>query len=160
MSLNIRHIEPPTGIVERLQQIHPALGLKMVPCCGRDPYWALTWDWPENDPRRARVRDGLLAPDKAWDMLSMLPMGCSAGEAYGYAINAFRRSSDQGIRDLLNDVEKFNQENTAKMWSGTTDEAMNQIEVMGHKMFAKESGVIAKSYGGITAKPKKKGSKK
>lgn len=126
--------QPPEEIVRRLRQVNPHLGVRFVHSC-LEPYWALTWDWPENDPRRRGVLAGDVDPANCWDLLCMLPLDCSVDDAYGYFVNHCRRATREEIRGMLDRITAYNSENTAKVWEPTMREAMEEIERSSSKLF-------------------------
>lgn len=101
-------------IKDRLQEIDPRLGVCLVP--DRDApggcWWAITYWWDENDPRRASIRDGSLPVDHAFDVIVYLPKDCSVDEAYGYLVSRFKAwsGSRDDIRKMLDRVHHYNRQ--------------------------------------------------
>jgi hypothetical protein len=110
--------EPPTEMQRRLGQIHPSLHLRYVP-----DGWAVAERWREDDPRRGMIRCGDMNPGDDWDMLAQLPHDCSPNEAYGFIVNALRRSSKESMRDLLDRVHHWNDEQTKRNAAPTVEYA-------------------------------------
>lgn len=98
---------PPTEIVERLQRIHPSLGLKFSSgLAGRG--WAVIWHWPEHDRRRAWVQDGRTDPDMAHDIIGYLPFGCPVQEAPAYIENSFKQYPREEVSRLRARMHHWN----------------------------------------------------
>jgi hypothetical protein len=62
-----------------LKAIDDALGLMLL-----GEQWAVTYRWPQSDPRWARVQSGDCSPESAFDILTYLPFDCSPEEAGSY----------------------------------------------------------------------------
>ncbi len=140
MILDVRGVPiPPPEIVRRLQQVNPRLGLTWSEGWGGRT-WALTMAWAENDPRRARIQAGTLSPDEAYDLLAFLPADCNVDQAYGYLVNAFRASSEEGTRKLLDRVHEYNRNTLAGHQEAALADALNYVEVRGHKFGVHHEG--------------------
>ena len=137
---------PPEEIVRRLRSVNPALGVRFVHS-NVTPYWALTWDWPMNDPRRVGILKGTQDPKMAWDMIAMLPLDCSVDQAYSYFVNNCRRSDKKEIRALLDRVSSYNSERNTEIWAPTMDAAEAEIDRLGSSLFR-----LSKSFGGLPGK--------
>lgn len=99
-------------IKERLQEIDSRLGIVILPSDERGkPFWALTYWWHPDDPRRQWIREGNYDPASAFDILCFLPKDCTADEAYGYVVKGFKRLSGNAKEDarrLLERVHLYN----------------------------------------------------
>jgi hypothetical protein len=104
MILNFRgEPTPPSDIVARLAQVHPALALRFV-----SGAWAVTWTWAESDPRRERIRQGEIPEESAHDIVGYLPIGCSAEEAPAYIERSFKQFPRDDIKQLLERLHHYN----------------------------------------------------
>ena len=123
----------PSDIVTRLRQVNPRLGL-LWRNGWNGAHWALVMEWDESDRRRSRVRSGELAPDEAHDILAFLPPDCSADQAYGYLVNAFRASSEENTRKLLDRVHTYNDNVLKAHEESALSDALNWAEVRGRNL--------------------------
>lgn len=135
--------KPPQDIVARLRQVNPLLGVRFVHSIDIH-YWALTWDWPENDPRRRDILLGTTDPDNAWDMLCMLPLDCTVEMAYSYFVNHCRRSSKAEIKQMLDRIHTYNSDTQAAIWEPTMQQAQLEIERSASALFKDQ-----RSFGGL-----------
>lgn len=121
------HIEAPSEIVRRLQQIDPALGMKFMPLAG---CFCLTYEWPENDPRRQMVRAGKQDPETAYDAWGYAPPNVSVGDAYHCLVAGLRRNAQtkQAARDMLDRVHAYNKEQETRNLQPSLDYADEMVE--------------------------------
>lgn len=131
---------PPSGMVERLQQVHPNLGLRAFPQrdTGNTLLWGITYRWEVNDPRWQWVRSGKQSEDEAMDVVCFLPSDCSADQAYGYFVNNVKHGPTEDIRKLLNRVGEYNRTKDDKLVGEVAEVAAAQaaaelIEKKGNK---------------------------
>ena len=105
-----------------LQAVDPRFHLRWINGVMR--YWAICEYWRENDARRERIKLGELSPDKAWDVIAYLPLGCSADEVEGYILREFVRVTDpkQQASDMVDAIEKTNNAVKAKHAEAFADE--------------------------------------
>lgn len=120
---------PPSDIVRRLRQVDPDLGMKWFPS---SHCWAITAMWRENDPRRARVVAGEVAPDEAFDAVCFVRESVSAEDAYHYFLRGIRSSSREDIAKLVDEIDKWNEAQPDRNAAPVVEEMLNEIEVMGH----------------------------
>lgn len=102
--------EPPSDVVARLKQISPLLDLQYVgwPVEGELRWWwAVTGQWRPDDPRWQSVREGVLTPAEARDLVCQLPPDCSADEAVGYMQQQVASRGDD-TRKFLRDIDAWN----------------------------------------------------
>lgn len=71
--------QPPLELIAKLQQYDPRVGLFYT-----NAAWAITEAWKEDDPRRARIQQGDMQPEMAFDICGYLPITCSLDEALPY----------------------------------------------------------------------------
>jgi hypothetical protein len=91
-------------ILRRLQEFDPNLGFRHLPIGAG--CWALTEKWGPDDPRRARIKSGELAPDKDFDVLGFAPEEATADDAVALLLNELRQkvktqASYQGLLDKV-----------------------------------------------------------
>lgn len=133
-------------IKDRLAEIDPALGLAIM-SWPEPPFerWAVTLHWPAQDPRRVAVREGTLAPDKAFDVLLVLPVDCPPEQAYGYLTNALKAwsGSKAEVGRLLDRVHHYNAAQQQRILAPTTELAEELIQANARTLFRKESGHVA-----------------
>lgn len=133
------------AIKDRLVEIHPQLGLCLMPW--PDPpfeRWAVTYWWDDSDPRRAGVRDGSLAPDRAFDILLILPEDCPPDQAYGYLVNSLKAwsGSRADIAKLLDRVHHYNAKARQAAVQETVDLAEELLTANAKTLFREEKGHI------------------
>lgn len=127
-------------IKDRLAEIDPRLGVCIVP--DRDApqgaWWAVTYWWSENDPRRASIRDGSLPLDHAFDILVFLPHDCSVDEAYGYIVSRFKAwsGSRDDVRKLLDRVHLYNRKAREQTLAPVKELADELLEANAPTLFA------------------------
>lgn len=105
-----------------LHAVDPRFFLKWI--TGVLRYWAICERWRENDPRRERIRTGELPPDKDWDAIGYLPLGCSVEEVEGYVLREFVRVTDpkKQANDMVEQIKKENEDQQAKLKEAFTNE--------------------------------------
>jgi len=144
---------PPAGIVERLKDVHPNLGMRFYMRPQGGHWWAIIYVWNENDPRWAWVQQGLYQPQDAVDVVCFLPDDCDADQAYGYFVNNVKHGATTDIKSLLGRVHEFNKSAN----TGVVDEALEDVAVKVRDQlgkFASQKG--PRSFGGLKkAGPKK-----
>jgi hypothetical protein len=126
--------QPPSDIVRRLRQVHPALGLKFYqPGVGASA-WALTWRWPDADPRREYIRRGQMAADADYDILTWLPLDCPVDQAAGYVERALAHHPREDIKSLVSRVHHYNAEAAVDAnWREVETAVMTTAESLGKK---------------------------
>lgn len=107
MSLGFRPgPEPPFGLLERLHTLNKRLGLLYFETMGR---WGVTFDWDDNDPRRARIQSGEIRSTRAFDLLTILPEDCPLPDVAGFLERSLRQHPNKDVvRSLLSDIEAEN----------------------------------------------------
>ena len=134
--------EPPTEIVRRLKQIHPAFGLKFYRPAAASSLWALTWQWADNDPRRSYIRRGEIAPDADYDILAWLPLDCSVEQAAAYVERAVRGHPREDIKRLTERLQHYNQTTAVdENWTDVEAAVMTKAEDLGKKATPRSRGV-------------------
>lgn len=124
---------PPSDIARRLERIDNTLGMVYVQMGANGTgTWAITKKWTPNDPRRAHIQAGNVAPDSDWDVIAYLPADCSVDQAYGYFVSRMKVSTREDVRHMLNNLHKWNEAQTDANWQPVMDEAMSQVEGMAH----------------------------
>lgn len=68
------------------------------------PHWDVCERWRDTDPKRERIRAGVIPPTADFDVLCYCPVGLSADEALGYIEKRLVRVGDS--RDKMRHVEK------------------------------------------------------
>lgn len=132
-------IEPPAGMVERLQQIDPHLDMVYGGASGA---WWIVWRWPEHDPRRAWIRQGKRPAHRDFDMWCKLPADCNADQAYGYIVNHMVANRDHGdIGRMLNRVAAYNKQAANAVMAPERELAAELAEGMRIKTKAPRSGI-------------------
>lgn len=96
--------EPPTHVVRGLRNLHPSYGLRFSP----GPSWAITWEWPEKDPRWARVRAQEYPRESAFDIIGYLPLDCSVDDAPGYVERSIRAYPVEEVRKHIANIAHWN----------------------------------------------------
>lgn len=97
--------EAPRDILRRLREHHPALSLRL----SGGGKWAVTWEWPEQDPRWARVRSNEISKESAFDIIGYLPVDCSLMDAAGYVENAFKNYPKEEVRKMAASMRHWNE---------------------------------------------------
>lgn len=126
---------PPSGVVERLQEIDSNLGLKYVNGVLGES-WALTWRWPMGDKRWQRVQTGEIKPENACDVYAYLPIECSPSEAAGWAERNLRRfaGTSHEIDRMLDQLDKHN--------AGVKQAHLDKIRELGHELFTTNAATL------------------
>lgn len=154
---------PPQDIQRRLAQIDPSLFLKWVEGnreLGMPSTWGVCQKWEHNDPRRKMIYAGDLPHDSDHDLVAQLPEDCGADEAYGWVVNGLRRhSSKEDIQRLLNRASEYNKNRQSQVFDASHEEALNRIEVQGHKLFENSTGMKAIKVVGQSYTPRSRGIK-
>lgn len=94
--------EPSPHVQRRLRAAHPGLFLRFLPQSGE--HWAICLEWAGNDPRRAKVQSGDMAPERAHDIIGFLPMTCGADEAPAYIERSMRTFPREDVQRMTDDV--------------------------------------------------------
>lgn len=127
-------------IKDRLAEIDPRLGVCLMPDTDAPggAWWAITYWWSENDPRRAAIRDGSLPLDHAFDVLVFLPSDCSVDEAYGYIVSRFKQwsGSRDDVRKLLDRVHLYNRQAREQALAPVTELADELLDANAPTLFA------------------------
>lgn len=124
--LNDRGVpEAPTEIRRRVQQVHGALDVRWM-----DGRWAITYDWPSDDPRRQMIRNGEMAEGDAFDCFAWLPKDCSVEEAYGYITRSFRSwsGSREDVAAMCSRLHHYNDAVQEARKAGVMDFAEELID--------------------------------
>lgn len=102
--------QPPVDLLRRLHGVDERLGMRFLPMGGG--CWAFTEQWSQNDPRRAMIADGRMAPDADFDVLGYAAPGVTAEDAFGVLSRGMReRDIGRGDYDyMLSKLGQFNQE--------------------------------------------------
>ena len=136
---------PPQGVLDGLRRVNPALGLRFCQSMVA-PYWAVTFEWPDNDPRRARIRAGTADPRYAFDIIGEIPRACSLDEVPNYVARMFREHPSQEISKMLEELHRYNLAVQDDAWNEMLDspevDARNRIEVQGGALFDTADGVL------------------
>lgn len=98
--------EPSPEVVRRLKKVHPNLFLRYIEHLPEQ--WAVCWTWPTSDVRWRQVQEGSVNPDRAFDIIGYLPMGCSADEAPAYLQRVLRSFPSADINALVDKVLAWN----------------------------------------------------
>jgi hypothetical protein len=123
---------PPSDILRRLKQVHPALGLKFYEPGAGVSSWAVTWKWRDDDPRRERIRRQEIPPDADIDIIAWLPLGCSVDEAAGFVERAVRHYPRDDIRALCDRLHHYNRvEAVQENWREVESRVMTRAEDLG-----------------------------
>lgn len=94
--------EPSPHVQRRLRAVHPGLFLRFLPQSGE--HWAVCLGWNEADPRRAKLQDGSVSPERAHDIVGFLPMTCGADEAPAYLERSFRTFPREDVQRMADDI--------------------------------------------------------
>lgn len=141
---------PPSGVVERLQQVNPNLGVAWVGDVGSG-WWAITQSWSLTDPRRAMIQRGEVPEDGAFDVIVYLPPDCDVHQAFGYFQQAVQTSNRESVRSMLDRLDEYNRQQVQQNWNLAADPALERAS---HKLVGTPF-----SAGGIEtpATPKRRG---
>lgn len=131
--------EPPSDIVRRLRQVDPDLGMRYVPAA-TGPCWAITLRWPETDARRGDIKRGLRDPAFDWDAVAFLPLDCPPDQAFGYFQRGVRSMTGDRARWLVEHAQEFNRTVTEQAFQGVVDDALEQVESAGSRLFEQSGG--------------------
>lgn len=108
MTILLNHLgtpEPSPEIQRRLRGVNPNLHLRYI---GGGGAWAICFHWRDDDPRRERIQQRDLDPDKAFDIVGYLPMECSVDQAPAYLERSLRTFPREDIQRMVQDIENFN----------------------------------------------------
>lgn len=139
---------PPSSIVERLQRIDPHLNLRFIEQYGDNPnarWWALTWDWPESDPRQEYVRRGEIG--EAFDILGYLPFDCPVDQAAPYIERVLKQQTGrEETARLLERLHLFNAEVTKAAKQPVLERAEELTRVNAPTLLEKEGKRVPKVF--------------
>lgn len=145
--------QPPQELIERLKKYDARVGLYYTKCS-----WAITEAWAENDPRRARILEGDMSEDMAFDICGYLPLTCSLDEAPAYIERELRSYSAEQFAALRYSISHWNDAIAEK--SGEDEFVAGTIENLDtSKIKPIESQVFVPESAPVPDKPKGKKSK-
>lgn len=98
---------PPSDILRELRKLAPALSLRWTSAFDSSD-WAVTWEWPEDDPRWSRVRSQEIPRESAYDIIGHLPVKCSLDEAKGYIEGHLKSYPKEEINRLRLKIADWN----------------------------------------------------
>jgi hypothetical protein len=122
-------IVPPPGVLRRLHEISPRLGLKHFPSGGHTE-WAITLDWPPEDPRHDLVNRGI-AGEPRCDVEGWVPFDCREDDIPGWVERQLQRSSKEAVRRLAADARRHNEALAMARLDTAFAEVENAAEVLG-----------------------------
>lgn len=134
---------PAPEVVERLKRIDPNLGIfwnNYIKC------WCLSWTWLDSDPRREMVQKGEMSPDDAFDVIGFAPAEMRLDDAYALLERNLKQTSKPYAQHLLQNIHQWNAERKAEIEAPVMEQAMNEIEVFGSKLFEKSGASAPKVY--------------
>lgn len=99
--------EPSPEILRRLRQVHPGFGLKFLPGASTQ-HWVVTLDWPRGDSRWQMVQQQEMSAADAWDVVRYVPIDCPLEQVPSLIENALRKHPREEVRNVANDIHKFN----------------------------------------------------
>lgn len=132
---------PTPEVVERLKAIDPQLGIIWMHGLKA---WAFIWRWNEHDPRRGMIQRGEMHPDDDFDVMEWAPCEMPIGDAFALLEKGLVRSNTESARDMVKRVREHNAQQKETNAAPVMEQAYNEIEVMGSKLFANEMGSIPK----------------
>lgn len=137
---------PPSEIVERCKRIHPSLGLRFASGLAGSG-WAITWDWPEHDRRRAWILDGRTDPLMAYDIVGYLPMGCTVDQAPGYIERSLKQYPREEVSRLSARMSHWNNvtvpaEQVKAAIEGTMDDVARAQRAPVNQVISVPSGAV------------------
>lgn len=124
---------PAPEVVERLQRIDPSLGIFWN---HHEKCWCLSFQWREQDPRRAMIQNGEMHPDDDFDVIGYAPAEMRLEDAYALLERNLKHTSKDYAKGLLANIHQWNADKKAELEAPIVGEAMNEIEVFGGKLFA------------------------
>lgn len=96
---------PPVELVARIhQRIGAEWNLRYLAAS-----WAVCRDWPEDDRRRAWIKDGTSDPAFAWDLIGHLPITCGLDEAPAFLEAMLRMDPREEIQKRATAIADWNQ---------------------------------------------------
>lgn len=114
--LNERGVpEAPTEIRRRVRQIHEALDVRFI-----GESFAVTYDWPLDDPRRQMIRCGEMSEGDAFDCFAWLPKDCAVDEAYGFIVRSFKswRGTRADVAQMCDRLHHYNRDQSEAVKAG------------------------------------------
>lgn len=135
---NERGVPIPSPVVmERVRAIDPLLDLKPFRFGDNGIEWAATFKWPADDPRRARIQAGELAPDQDSDIIAFIPLRVGVDEIPAYlekGLTAMHAGNQRGHVDrMLSRIRAENQKSPDQRWAKVIDTAMETFETLASK---------------------------
>ncbi len=135
-------------ILARLKQIDPSLGLRFIKLPPpMESHWAVTMKWKLNDERRRLVQEGKIGPDDH-DIVSRLPVECTADDAYDYICRNFVRASKDHVERLLSHMDKYNEQAQVDNMQESNDLADELIEENAPTLFREQGKTATRLRGG------------
>lgn len=134
----------PEFVHSRLQQLDPNLGLYFDSGLG---CWAVTLQWPANDPRRATIQRGEVPASRAFDILTILPRDCSVSDIPALVERGLRRypMARADVRKLLHKVELENAAARGEILKPTLELADELIRTNAKTLFRNEGKGLART---------------
>lgn len=121
----------PAGLLERLAQIHPRLGVNWVPHPVRLWSWALTYNWGPEDKQWERVQSGRVRPEDAWDLIAHLPIDCPIDEAVGFAMRYLRPFNADNAKKVVEDAQRGREAADKQILDEALEEILPMVEEAG-----------------------------
>lgn len=128
---------PSPEVEARVRDIEPTMKLRAYRLgeeADRTPriQWAAVMDWPEHDPKRARVQSGELDPAMAFDIVAFLPLDISPAEIPGYlerGLTTMYAGGQRGyVGEMLDRIRAANAKTNEERWYGVIDSAMELFD--------------------------------
>jgi hypothetical protein len=116
----------PPSVVAGLQEINPRLGLQYHVALRA---FLVTLKWPEDDARRAMIRDGVLAPNTDFEILCPVPANVSLDEVQAWVAQQLVRVSAnrEDVRRMVADHEDRIAKQNAAVITTKQDEAKHDL---------------------------------
>jgi hypothetical protein len=135
--------EPPFGLPERLRALDARLGLLFL----RDGRWAITFEWSPTDPRRLHIQRGTHPPNRAFDIICILPSDCPLEQAPGYLETHLRRqpARTHDVDALLLRMEQANAATRDEILRPTLELAEELIQANAKTLFSAEGKTLPRT---------------
>ena len=134
-----RDPEPNEAITRELQREDPSWFLRFsrLPT----PHWDVCERWPLGDPKRARIRAGVIPADADFDVICYCPPDIRAGDVVGYVRRKLVRVIDpqKDAERMLENIAKANREAKERRFAGVR----NELERQHANMTSHEANLLA-----------------
>ena len=125
-------IIPPDHVVRRLKAVSPRLDLRWM-TGAHIPYWAVTEEWPQGDPRWAKVQSGEVPRHMAFGIAHIFQLDVSTEDMGAYieqrwSETAHRKEGGEAAKEAIQTVMDAQKSTHATKEKNVARAAQNSLE--------------------------------